>query len=336
MLHITNGESAGERIKQAGVPGDVLAWNDVLHEGPIPAGLTLDKMSDVRARFIADAGWGSYDKVRADFARRDDALARFGEHEEVVLWFEHDLYDQLQLIQILDWFSRRDLGKTTISLICIGSHPELPNFRGLGELNSSQLAQLFPTRHRVSAEELAVGGRAWRAYRASDPSALEKLLDGGTEALPFLRGALLRHFEQFPSTYNGLSRTERQVLEVVASGILSPVEIFLAAQAKEGNAFMGDTTLWTHVREMCRGSNPLLSLADGRPFRLPWECMDNRKFLAQEVVLTEHGRAVAEGKEDWVALNGIDRWLGGVHLQGAEAAWRWDIGEKKLVSMGAA
>ncbi|HYO49233.1 MAG TPA: DUF1835 domain-containing protein, partial [Chloroflexia bacterium] len=135
MLHITNGESVGERIKQAGVPGDVLAWNDVLHEGPIPAGLTLDKMSDVRARFIADAGWGSYDKVRADFARRDDALARFGEHEEVVLWFEHDLYDQLQLIQILDWFSRRDLGKTTISLICIGSHPELPNFRGLGELN---------------------------------------------------------------------------------------------------------------------------------------------------------------------------------------------------------
>jgi hypothetical protein len=333
MLHITNGESAGETIRQAGVTGDVVAWNDILHEGPIPAGLTLEQMSDVRARFIADAGWGSYNNVRADFARRDDALGRFGEHEEVVLWFEHDLYDQLQLVQVLDWFCGQDPGKTALSLICIGSHPERPNFKGLGELTPSQLARLYPTRHTVSAEELTLASEAWRAFCSPDPTALERLLEGDTSALPFLASAVVRHLEQFPSTDNGLSRTERQVLEVVASGIHSPVEIFLAAQEKEGNAFMGDTTLWWHVQNMCRGSNPLLSLAGGGTFRLPWECIDNRRFLGQEVVLTAHGRAVAGGMEDWVALNGIDRWLGGVHLQGAEAAWRLHSVEKQLLPM---
>jgi uncharacterized protein DUF1835 len=332
-LHITNGESAGEGIRQAGVAGDVVAWNDVLHEGPVPAGLTLEQMSDVRARFIADAGWGTYDNVRADFARRDDALARFNEHEEVVLWFEHDLYDQLQLIQVLDWFCRHDPGKATLSLICIGSHPERPNFKGLGELTPSQLARLYPTRHTVSAEELTLASEAWQAFCSPDPTALERLLEGDTSALPFLASAVERHLEQFPSTDNGLSRTERQVLEVVAAGIHSPVEIFLAAQEKEGNAFMGDTTLWWHVQNLCRGSNPLLKPAGGGTFRLPWECIDNRRFLGQEIVLAGHGRAVAEGKEDWVALNGIDRWLGGVHLQGKDAAWRWHGREKRLVPM---
>ena len=51
------------------------------------------------------------------FVERDEAIARSHNHEEVVLWFEHDLYDQLQLIQILDWFSHQDLGHTRLSLI---------------------------------------------------------------------------------------------------------------------------------------------------------------------------------------------------------------------------
>ena len=53
MLHITNGESAANGIQHAGIPGAVLAWVDVLHEGPTPASLSLEQMSQVRARFIA-------------------------------------------------------------------------------------------------------------------------------------------------------------------------------------------------------------------------------------------------------------------------------------------
>ncbi len=33
MLHITNGDAAGLKLQRAGVPGIVLAWRDVLHEG---------------------------------------------------------------------------------------------------------------------------------------------------------------------------------------------------------------------------------------------------------------------------------------------------------------
>jgi hypothetical protein len=37
MLHITNGDSVGGTLRQTGLPGDILAWKDILHEGPAPS-----------------------------------------------------------------------------------------------------------------------------------------------------------------------------------------------------------------------------------------------------------------------------------------------------------
>src|SRR6185369_11209179 len=108
MLHITNGDTAVQTLESGGVAGDILPWRDVLHDGPVPADLSLDELSRVRARFIADCGWGEFEDVVADFESRDRTLTSFGDHGEVTLWFEHDLYDQLQLIQLLDYFANQD------------------------------------------------------------------------------------------------------------------------------------------------------------------------------------------------------------------------------------
>jgi hypothetical protein len=47
--------------------------------------------------------------------------------------------------------------------------------------------------------------------------------------------------------------------------------------------------------------------------------------------ITERGQAVIAGAEDSVARNGIDLWLGGIHLQGKESAWRWDEESRQLL-----
>ena len=46
--------------------------------------------------------------------------------------------------------------------------------------------------------------------------------------------------------------------------------------------------------------------------------------LAWRVNLTTTGAAIVGGKQDRVEVCGIDRWLGGVHLQSGARAWRWD------------
>ncbi len=323
MLHITNGDSAADLIKDAVFTGQILAWRDVLHEGPVPAGLELPQLSQVRGEYIAAQGWGTAHEIKASFAERDGIMARFREHEEIVLWFEHDLYDQLQLIQLLAWFAQRERGATKLSLICLGEYPGIHPFHGLAQLNVNQLAALFPVRHALSHKELNTGLRAWQAFTAPNPTELEKVLATNLTALPFLRKALLRHLQQFPSTFNGLARTEHQILAGVAAGHHSPDEIFSFDQAQEEAIFMGDWTLWNYLKHLCEVPEPLLRVESGRQFLLPAN-IPLPEFQAQKLFLTEAGQAVQAGELDAIEWNGIERWLGGVHLQGEEAAWRWD------------
>src|SRR6185295_20229923 len=121
VLHITNGDVAGGLLQHAIAGrlianGPVVPWLDVLHEGPVCAGRGLDELSRERAAFIAACGWGPLSEVASSFERRDALLRTAPTHDEVVLWFEHDLYDQLQLIQLLDWFAAHP--QPGLSLIC--------------------------------------------------------------------------------------------------------------------------------------------------------------------------------------------------------------------------
>ncbi len=203
MLHVTNGESAANTLRQTGLGGSVLAWDDALHEGPVPP-VPPAELRRIRARFLADAGWGTMPAVRAELERRDELLL---EAESLVLWFEHDLYDQLQLIQVL-------------SLIEFAELIDAGTF--LGPLSADELEALWPRRARVSDEQLALARGAWDAFRAPDPTGLELLVARGTPELPLLGPALRRLLEELPDARDGLSRSERQLLEALEDGPAPP------------------------------------------------------------------------------------------------------------------
>jgi hypothetical protein len=332
MLHITNGDSTAVTLRAGAVAGTVLAWRDVLHDGPVPAGLALAELSAVRARFIAEQGWGAYDAVLADFHARDSALAAAAAHEDMTLWFEHDLYDQLQLLQLLDWCGGHAWGDGRLSLICIGVFPGKARFLGLGELSAAELTSLFPTRHTVTGPELTLARAAWHAFRSVDPHAIETVLAGDTSPLPFLGAALTRHLEEFPATGSGLGRTERTLLEVIAAGSQAPHAIFTASQERESAPYLGDTSVWLHVRRLSAvPAHPLIVRDDGGTFETPQAFTTADAFAAQRLLLTDAGHAVLAGQADHLALNGIDRWLGGVHLRIGGTIWRWDGAQGRLV-----
>lgn len=326
MLHVTNGDATATKMRESGIGGTVLPWRDVLHEGPVPAGMSLTDLSRRRARFIADAGWAGEAETRRSFGERDAALGRFRDHEAVLLWFEHDLYDQLQLIQILDWFADQERGQTPLGLICVDAVPGYLRFRGLGELRPSDLASLVEAQQPVGAAHFALAKDAWRAFRSPDPRAIESVLADGTAALPFLAGALVRHLEQFPAVGDGLSRTERQVLDLVAADVRAPVRLFEAAQDLEERPFMGDTVFWTHLARLTDGPMPLLDragLAQVEP------TPDGGREEAQHLTMTATGAAVRAGIHDWQRSSDDVRWLGGVRLQ--DDPWRWDRQRQRLV-----
>lgn len=233
-------------------------------------------------------------------------LQSFREHEEVVLWFEHDLFDQLQLIQLLDWFTHHDAGSTRLSLIQASTY--------LGSLTGVELMELMPSRQDVTTAQFALGHQAWHALCAPNPNAVAGLAVQDFPALPYLGSALRRLLEEYPSTRDGLSRTEQQLLRATAAGREKREQIYLAAGESEPAIFMGDSSAWLRLERLTAGPAPALD-------RLP---QDSYR-------ITNEGRKLLAGDADWIGnRGGIDLWLGGVHLQGADAGWRWDAERKAL------
>src|SRR5882762_3296282 len=160
MLHIHNGDSTANTARQSTIPGEHLAFREALILGPTPADLKDTAWRKLRAAHLSAAYGGAEQECEQDLLRQEEALSAFAAHDEVVLWFEHDLFCQAHLIYLLDWFAGRDMGKTKLTLICIDRFPGSPNFRGLGELNADQLASLFGTRHEVTPLELKTASAA--------------------------------------------------------------------------------------------------------------------------------------------------------------------------------
>jgi hypothetical protein len=317
ILHVHNGDVVRDKLARSGVPGDHAVYADALHDGPLfPIGIPAERRRAERAALFAESGWASERDILDMLARWDRELERWAEYDEVVLWFEHDLFDQLLLVRHLAYFAEQPLGKTTLSLICIGEYPGMPAFKGLGHLTPDQLAPLLGTREHITERQLELGRRTWHALAAEHPAAVEALVhEEDLTPLPFLRASLRRFLEELPDLEGGLGRIERAVLEGVRDGIADPVRLFRAVHDADDVFFVGDVSLWHCIRTMAAGPHPLLAVA-------PRSGDGPAPFGA--LALTDAGRDVLDGRADRIRLAGIDRWWGGVHLHGHEVPWRWD------------
>lgn len=242
---MTNGESAAGTLREVKPGETVLSWNDVLHEGPTPPSLTLQQMSVVRSRFLSDCGFGDYNKILAEMTERDRTLLQAA---EITLWFEHDLYDQLQLIQILH--ALRGAGKP-VALINPAEY--------LGPMQPEQLAALWPGRRAVTQGEYDLAARAWDAFCAGSAETLRTFLQQDTRALPYLQAALRRQLEDMPEP-GAISRTDRQILDAASAHPASFHDLYRLTQQKEDPIYMGDSIVEMHMQRLAAGPDPLIIL----------------------------------------------------------------------------
>jgi hypothetical protein len=312
VLHITNGDSVAVPLRQTTLEGDAFAWRDVYHEGPVRSG-ERSRLIDARAAFLSACRWGDEDALREELLARDACfVGALRDGSEIVLWFEHDLYDQLQLIDVLALAGETGFDPEQLELIEIGSFPGRPGFRGLGELNVAELESLWAQRRTVTDEDTAGAQLAWEAVRRADPRGVAEVRLDPPASRPFLAAAFGRLLEELPGVGDGLSRTERQLLRLLADGPLLTGALFVASQDLEEAPFHGDVWI-LRTLEGLEGSTPLVSLTEG------------------SAAITDAGRSVLAGEADRVELLGIDRWVGGTHLVPG-AVWRWDTEASALVA----
>jgi len=320
-LNITNGDSAAGTLSEAGIEGKIIPWRDVLHEGPVDSSLSLEELSKERAAFIAEQGWDDFAHVSGDFVERDRVIRHLDYFDEVVLWFEDDLYDQLQLIQLLDFFGRGAARGKTLSVIVVDGY--------IPPLTTADLKRLDEKRPRVTPEQLELAKRAWKAFGSADPTSISKLLDEDTSALKYLASALTRHLEEFPSSTNGLSRSEREALTAIEAGHSTPVAAFLDTATKQDSVFLGDIVFYSYLERLSGKKDALVTWKDGTPVIAP-TAERSREFVEGELTLTPLGREVLAGSKDWQSIHKKTRWLGGVEINPGEGGWRWDPSDRQL------
>ena len=236
ILHVTNGDAVVPEIAAAvGIePDAVLAWHEILHDGPVPAGLGAAELARVRARHLAGRAWAHAngheppeEAALADLRARDARLAAWPAGAEIALWFEDDLYDRLLLAQIEDRLAGRPGPVARVYL----RHPPR------GDLRAA-----FAVRELIQPD-----GAAFEALRSPDPRAWIGV-DGFERLL-----------EELPDIRTGLTRVEREILEALRDGPLPPLRLFTAVAQHEDPPWLGDATVYALAADL----DPLVTFADG-------------------------------------------------------------------------
>ena len=149
IVHVCNGDSTADSLSLADLPGEIRVWADALNQGPVLP-VADDAYWQARAAFLQTRGLADAGKKIAGYDHAVDEAARA---EELILWFEHDLFDQLALIRLLARLARRGLPQQ-LTIVSIDRHPEVPGFLGLGQLKPEQLAELWPRRTTLSRDAI--------------------------------------------------------------------------------------------------------------------------------------------------------------------------------------
>ncbi len=222
MVHITNGDAVAYEIRRwAGEPR-LIVWHDILHEGPVPPGKTLEELTALRLEWLKANG---YPAGEIKLHERDRHLRRLVARDSVWLWFEDDLYDQLQLIQCLDFLHREGLTSSPHFLVRIPRNMQVEQMAALAAAKVPVTPQMFDT-----------ASRAWDAFTNNR---LPELLATNLDALPDLRPALERLLDT--------GRLERTVVSLLRDGGKTAHQLFAEYQQTEERPFMGDTVFFHHL-----------------------------------------------------------------------------------------
>jgi hypothetical protein len=277
---------------------------DILMEGP------ADGDGETRAAWLAPRLGVTPEAYARGWREGQATLAAAKAHDEVVLWFERDLFCATNV-----WFVLDRLHAPRVSLVFPAIDDDAP---GLGALDAAAFPTLFEGRSRLSADEIADARALWRAYAAPDPTGLARL----QPIFPFADAAIRRHCGRFPSTTHGLDELEQETLAVLDRPFAFGALFQAARRSEAANELgIGDVQFAAMLRDLAGGATPLITIDDPQ-----------QPFGRWRVSRTAAAIDVLAGRADRLALSSLDRWLGGVHLRSGAPLWRWDPDRQALAA----
>ncbi len=252
-LHIRCGSDIERTLSEAGFKGEFLEFSDPLCVGPV----AYDYQVEERAQFLHQSYGMTLD--RDDSAIRSslkEAYQRFrssaSNYENIVLWFEHDTYDQFILIFLLSQYHRFGIPKH-LWIVTTNEFPGSVRFQGLGQLPPEGLRLLWKTKQRITAKQYAEADQHWGAFTNPKREVFHQYVQNLKDCtLPYFKTAALRQMQEQPIQNNQLPLTQQITVEILSeSGPQKAGALFLKIMGeKEPLPFLGDIMYWHILLQM--------------------------------------------------------------------------------------
>ncbi len=302
MIHIVNGDVVEKKLINL---EKVIVWREMYDVGPFNLMWSNEELYQNRASFFEQKL-----KIPSSFFVKNcmdqyNQLKELSRKEEVVLWFEHDRYDQIMMIYLLNELT--SLGFQDISLVSIDCYPVIVPFHGLGQLTTNQLIDLLPHKKNVTAKQIEEAITVWKAYQSNDPEELKKWIQNQKHELPFLKQAVVAHLSYLPSSETGLNEVEHLTLSLISDGMVKFNHLFNKISSVRLNDGLSDFYFASLLNELMVGKYPLITSDSNLPnFEHP--------ISTATLGITQNGLDVLKGKSSRFDSVGMDWWIGGVHI----------------------
>ena len=215
ILHITNGDSFTERLKSLKIKGDIITWREMLCEGRTLNNVGSESFWKTRFDFLNK----NYKVTKSTFIERTlkeyRSLCNHKKQDKIVLWFEYDLFCQVNMIAVISWL-KMHRRYAEISIACSGKVDGEDKMYSLNELTNEQLHTLYENRTFLKQDDIEYADYIWQLYCSDNPIRLENLTDFDKYNFPYLERAINAHLRRYPSIKNGLNAVENNVLSIAA------------------------------------------------------------------------------------------------------------------------
>ena len=216
ILHITNGDSTTDYLKSLKFQGEFITWREMLCEGKTSIDVGSESFWKTRFDFLKTS-YKVTKKTFIDFTLKEyRSLCQTKGQKEIVLWFEYDLFCQINMIAIISWLKRYRKGEK-ITLVCSGDAEGNNKRLGLGELSQEQIHQHFENRVELSVDDIEYADYIWQLYCSDCPLRLETVYKfNPMSPFVYLSEAIDLHLKRFPSIENGLNNVENYILQIAS------------------------------------------------------------------------------------------------------------------------
>ena len=237
FLHITNGDSTTQYLQKLNFKGEIITWREMLCEGKTTTDVGSENFWKTRFDFFQNS-YKVTKKKFIDFTVKEYRnLCNQKQQEEIVLWFEYDLFCQVNMLAVISWLKRHRKGRK-VSLVCSGKIEGSDKLYGLGELSPSQLKEHYKNRVELTLDDIEYADYIWQLYCSDSPLRLEAVYQfNPMSPFVYLQDALKAHLKRFPSIENGLNLVENNILKTANQNTLDSKNQLIGSLLRQQNDY---------------------------------------------------------------------------------------------------